>query len=286
MRKTFSALATLLFIFASCEKNPLPQVQEPQNIKIDFSVSAPSADTRSVKKDWAAGDKINIWFDENIDATPQLVLTYNGSTWTPSELSATTVAALSSEGEVHYFYEGYNDLSKYTTYTISPARYFEAKKVPLNGTYCYYSTFYFCSHEDVNYSFDGSTLRAILNKWVCENGLEVFVRGISNPGNYALKANSSLGLAAGPSLYPTSADVDGGIGGGSFFTAYYIKGLDYDVGGASFFVNASYIAASETVVFELYDIAASSTKTYTITGKYLPYSPYLRRVILDISDFS
>ena len=286
MRKTFSALAALLFIFASCEKNALPQVQEPQNIKIDFSVSAPSADTRSVKKDWAAGDKINVWFDLTNTATPQLVLTYNGSTWTPSTLSATTVAALKTDGtgKIYYFYEGHNDLSRYNVTEHSSSVEFEFAKTTVNTKDCYDATIVLGPKIDVNYTFDGSALRANLNSWTYTNAMvEVFVQGISSPADFALKSNHLYVLNG----FLLDATISSGISTFTISENRYARGQNSEAGGASFyFINVG-ITSSLNVTFELYNTFTMSARTYSVTGKELPYSSdKMRRIVLQATDFS
>lgn len=91
-----AAIAALLS--ASCNKSiETPVVPVPQgSIILDLNISGfdGAGDTKAVKADWAAGDKLNLWFDDwnytekANNPTPDLVITYDGSKWTAGELAA------------------------------------------------------------------------------------------------------------------------------------------------------------------------------------------------------
>ena len=80
-----TAIAALLS--ASCNKSiETPMVPAPQgSIILDLDIAGFAGDTKTVKKGWATGDKLNLWFDDwnytekANNPTPDLVITYDGS---------------------------------------------------------------------------------------------------------------------------------------------------------------------------------------------------------------
>ena len=84
-------------------------VPAPQgSIILDLDIAGFAGDTKAVKNGWAAGDKLNLWFDDwNTEKvnnpTPDLVITYNGSEWTADELAAGR--SLKESGKFSVLYE-------------------------------------------------------------------------------------------------------------------------------------------------------------------------------------
>ena len=114
-----SAFAAMLS--ASCSKSiETPAAPSPgEGIILDLSIAGfdGAGDTKAVKTGWAAGDKLNLWFDNwNYTAQannpiPDLVITYDGSKWTAGALAAGR--SLRPSGKFTVLYEGFNDLTKY-----------------------------------------------------------------------------------------------------------------------------------------------------------------------------
>ena len=84
MKKVFFAIAALAMVFAACDKTDLEN--DPDTIQLNITVANigpddPVTKASSIKEVWASGDQINIWYDANTGATPDLVITYDGSKW-------------------------------------------------------------------------------------------------------------------------------------------------------------------------------------------------------------
>ena len=84
MKKIFFALAALAMVFASCQKEGAESGSD--TIKLNITVADIGPDdsvtkASSIKEVWAEGDQIYIWYDSNTGATPDLVITYDGSKW-------------------------------------------------------------------------------------------------------------------------------------------------------------------------------------------------------------
>ena len=88
MKRIMTIFAVVAAILASCSKSE-PEtgkndVNENGRIKINLSVSNPGSGDDSkalVKTDWADGDQLLIWFDENSREKPDMAIKYNGSGW-------------------------------------------------------------------------------------------------------------------------------------------------------------------------------------------------------------
>lgn len=101
------------FSFVSCDKEADPVQTEKQTIQFDFTVGSLLTETKAVKTDWVDGDQINIWFDRNSEKTPDLVITYDGSSWKAGELRDGCELTEGTDKKLSALYESQNDLSKY-----------------------------------------------------------------------------------------------------------------------------------------------------------------------------
>lgn len=113
MKKFYSILIIgALTTIISCTKAEMPESYQDINCNISVCQIDDSPATKALKTGWANGDILNIWFDSNKDFTPNLTLTYNGSTWDASKVSTTILDALkASGGTIKVLWEGNNDLS-------------------------------------------------------------------------------------------------------------------------------------------------------------------------------
>lgn len=121
MKKTIyiAAAALLCAAAVSCQKVENAPAAEQNEITFNFTISSPSADTKAAKTGWVSGDKLNVWFDGNgtKQTVPDLILTYNGSSWDAGTLRAGVQEGLKASGALTLLYEGYNDISStYYTY--------------------------------------------------------------------------------------------------------------------------------------------------------------------------
>ena len=198
--KKYSILisACIALVLSSCVENEVPVNNEP--IKLNLNIPAFDTGTKAMKQGWAKGDKINIWFDGeycsfDYDA-PDLVITYNGSTWTAGPLRA---GASPTEGTMYLIYEGYNDISLYNPTAQGDTYYDIGSSLTRN----FGDKLYFCTplivigassrdRDDIGipYTFKDNTLESTTAPtWWFYTQFKVLVKGLeaSEAKNYLLQ---------------------------------------------------------------------------------------------------
>lgn len=177
MKKLFFAFAAFAALFiTSCQELVEPQEIEEQVISaytFNFTVSGTDDATKAIKKGWEEGDIINLWFD-GATGDPQAILTYDGESWTGTQLATDLV--LGEDGLVSALYEGHNDLAKLRN------------NVPL-----------VLENEKAGYLADDNMVYAQLNNWYYETPIQLVVPGIT--ANYADYSLSCEDLTAGSWLF-------------------------------------------------------------------------------------
>ena len=176
-----TAIAALLS--ASCNKSiETPVVPAPQDsIILDLDIAGFAGDTKAVKNGWAAGDKLNLWFDDwnyNEQAnnpTPDLVITYDGAKWTAEALAAGR--SLKSSGKFSVVYEGFNDLSKYKPHFSRGSQWFNPHSEWYDGVEVYFRPLVFHC-EQIDYTYKGNKLSATISGWWTPTQLKVLVKGL------------------------------------------------------------------------------------------------------------
>ena len=122
MKKFLFALAAMAMMFASCDKT------EPESgsdtVTLNITVAGLGSDDpvtkTSIKEVWENGDQIYIWYDTNTGATPDLVITYNGSKWTgPASIPAPSY----SKGYIKCLYDGRVKVASKTDYTYNSSTF-------------------------------------------------------------------------------------------------------------------------------------------------------------------
>ena len=187
-----TAIAALLS--ASCNKSiETPVVPTPQgSIILDLDIAGFAGDTKAVKKDWAVGDKLNLWFDDwNYTAqennpTPDLVITYDGSKWTAGALAAGR--SLKPSGKFSVMYEGSNNLSEYKSHFSRGSQWFNPHSEWYDDVEVYFRPLvYVCA--DIDYNYSGNKLTATISGWWTPTQLKVLVKGLSSAdaGSYILQ---------------------------------------------------------------------------------------------------
>ena len=147
-----------------------------------------------MKTGWAAGDKLNLWFDdwnytEKADnPIPDLVITYDGSKWTAGALAAGR--SLKPSGKFSVLYEGGNDLSACSSYWHVGQQFFEFPNLWVSeiGERSYYYHMIY-RKEDVSYTYSGNKLTATIADWYTPSAFKVLVKGLdpAAAGDYALQ---------------------------------------------------------------------------------------------------
>ena len=192
-----SALAAMLS--ASCSKSiETPAAPSPgESIILDLNIAGfdGAGDTKAVKTGWAAGDKLNLWFDDwNYSAQannpiPDLVITYDGAKWTAGALAAGR--SLKPNGKFTVLYEGFNDLTKYDSKFESggqaycpPSDLFGGLRVR-QCNIVYHKT-------SLDYTYADNKLTATISDWETYSGVKVLVKGLNSAeaANYMLNAKN------------------------------------------------------------------------------------------------
>ena len=179
-----TAIAALLS--ASCNKSiEAPVVPAPQgSIILDLNILGfeGAGDTKAVKKGWANGDKLNLWFDDwnynekTNNPTPDLVITYDGSKWTAGALAADR--SLKPSGKFSVVYEGFNDLSKYKPSFYMDAQWFDPHIERYDGCDVSFKPLVFHC-EGIDYTYAGNKLTATISGWYTPTPLKVLVKGLT-----------------------------------------------------------------------------------------------------------
>ena len=191
MKKIAIAFAAMMaaFSFVSCNKEKTPAQTEMPKVRFVFTVGDLAPETKAAKTGWTDGDRINIWFDDNCEVTPDLVLTYNGATW-DSGKPREGVSFANPGGKISAMYESLNDLSKY-----------KMEKDAEKGNLCFSygkssMVAYNVGRSDYSYSEREGTLSATLDNWSVISGVQVTLTGLPE-GEFALcaDADGALGVA-------------------------------------------------------------------------------------------
>ena len=299
-----AALAAMLS--ASCSKSiETPAAPSPgESIILDLSIAGfdGAGDTKAAKKDWAVGDKLNLWFDDwNYTAqannpTPDLVITYDGSKWTAEALAAGR--SLKPNGKFSVLYEGGNDLSKCSSYWHVGKQFFvyPAQGVAEIGERVgYYHII--CHKENVGYTYSDNKLTAAIADWTTPSAFKVLVKGLdpAAAGDYALQTVDVT--TPGAEKYPNTF---GGfcVNPGSEFPEFFNTGGNYkggvggvtDADGVAFYYN-SCTFNNATVEFRLFkkDAGGNFVRTASapqFTGKTLVTDgKSIKGIVIDKSKF-
>ena len=185
------AAAFAAMLSASCSKSiETPAAPSPgEGIILDLSIAGfdGAGDTKAVKTGWAAGDKLNLWFDDWNDTEkannpiPDLVITYDGAKWTARALAAGW--SLKSSGKFLAVYEGFNNLSGYSHEYYNGAVWFNPYYEQLSSELDYADTYfrqlsYF--KTGIAYTYDGNKLTATIADWETYSAFKVLVKGLDS----------------------------------------------------------------------------------------------------------
>ena len=293
-----AALAAMLS--ASCSKSiETPAAPSPgEGIILDLSIAGfdGAGDTKAVKKGWAAGDKLNLWFDDwNYTArannpTPDLVITYDGTKWDARALAAGR--SLKPSGKLRALYEGYNDLTKYVSKFSSGSQDFALPYEIVAGQRATPNRVMCASHGDVSYTYTGNKLTATIAKWEMYSAFKVLVKGLASAaaGDYALQVKNVttdkyFGNGGGFFLMPGSDCVFSGcMSGNSDGTVIGVPDAD----GVAFYYRYCECSNAD-IEFQLFKknaggVFEKTAKAPKFTGKTLVYAPFkITGIVIDKS---
>ncbi len=174
----------------------VPAPQGSIILDLDIAGFEGAGDTKAMKKGWVKGDKLNLWFDDwNYTAqennpTPDLVITYDGSTWNARALA--TGRSLKPSGKFTVLYEGFNDLTKYESKFSNGGQAYKAPSDLISGTRVRQNNIIYFKNS-LDYTYADNKLTATISDWVTYSGVKILVKGL-NPAeaaNYGLCAKNT-----------------------------------------------------------------------------------------------
>lgn len=183
------AAAAAALTMASCQKNESLETEDSaaaeEVVSLDISVGGldgGDAATKAIKKGWAVGDKINIWYDNNSAETPDLVIRYDGTAWMIDDEAAVSGKTPAASGTLNALYEASNDFS--SNYS---AGYFHVSQ-RIVGSNVYPIPMGACA-KSIAYTFSDGRLTSAIDSWTFLSNLQVVITGIdpSEAENYGLR---------------------------------------------------------------------------------------------------
>ena len=225
----------------------VPAPQGSIILDLDIAGFEGTGDTKAVKKGWAAGDKLNLWFDDwnyteqANNPTPDLVITYDGSNWTAGELAAGR--SLKPSGKFSVVYEGFNKLSEYKPLFSRGSQWFTPHSERYDGVEVYFIPLVFHC-ENIDYTYSGNKLSATISDWQTPTALKVLVKGldsakaesyilqtanVTTPGTEKYPSCFGAIIVRASNSYPT-------FGNGSSNNKGYMGGVQ-DADGVAFYYN-------------------------------------------------
>lgn len=269
MKKFFMlfAAAAAAFCLVSCSKAGIDNLSK--EIKLNIKVADLNGlATKAVKTGWESGDKINIWFDSNSSWDPDLVIKYDGTTWDIDKTVTTSGELPAASGRIKFFFEGNNDLSKYTR-TIWEIVHGFAGTANLLFSEDYYKPTY--------YTYSGGVLEFEISNWLPLSEFQVVITGI-DPEDYQLKCDQ-LQTFTEIEVRPDETNTTSGLYG------EFTDGVANADGAAFYFRGTDSPDVSADYKFTLKNKTTGFENTYTATGKTHSHSTFTAIKIPDSKFF-
>ena len=278
----FAATAALLAVASSCNKN---DDLSTDGVKVNIRVGDLAPGSKAVKNGWELVDVIHVYLDDADTYTPDFDLTYDGTKWTSSAISAAVEARLQASGNLRGFWEG----SNYCMTSASWDKYGSVIEFPglANEGTTGIIQYLVADFSSIAYTFDGTTLTANINSWRFRTDIQVVITGITfSPGAYTLYSNdidncNMISLQSGSAPYKCEVSYnDSGSTYGRIGSIANDDGVAF-VGGL-----ASNYSSGESITLYLVDNSASKTYSYTrvLTSALPKYT--LHAVKIPFSSFS
>ena len=179
----FMIAAVICAALTSCSNDEFNEQgkKSNQNIKFNIDVASITSGTRAIKQGWTEGDKLNIWFNNNTQQTPDLVLTYEAGEWETGDLrDGIDESYFTDSCDILAYYEACNDLSEYK---YNDGQF--SRTVTHGGTG--YSQIPMYVYGYAKYGFDKYTVSATIKDWLYDADMQVVVTGLTgDAGKYTL----------------------------------------------------------------------------------------------------
>lgn len=236
MKKIVMIFAAMAAVLSSCQKREIESVSvnDGKDIVLNICVSSPGVDDTKalIKTGWAANDEISIWYDSNVQETPDLVVTYNGEKWIQKQ-GATVSGNTPSTGTGKYAKSLYNGTVKVAS-------------------------------KD-EYTYENNTLTFNIANWKFLTELQIVVKGLTSDkaSDYTLACDKFTPLATGAG-YTVGSDA---ITASAGTKGVAVTGISNTDGVAFVFATADYSSSStdkKDFTFTLKDNTSGSevTKVY------------------------
>ena len=183
MKKTYMLLAAAAILAAavSCNKEQEILIEDPANptnIQVNITVGDMMPGTKAIKTGWANGDILHVYLDDNVTITPDFDLTYDGTKWTASAISAAVEARLkASSGKLDGFWESSNSCMSSASWEKGSdwMSFPERGNIDVTGVMGYLVA----DFSNVDYTYDGSTLTASISTWQFRSDAHIVVTGLT-----------------------------------------------------------------------------------------------------------
>ena len=234
MKKIMLIFAAMAVVFASCSKSEFESesVNGSKEYVLDINVAAPGADADTkalIKTDWAPGDNIKVWFDE--DTENYIVIKYSGSKW---ELDSGEIPEnlKKVDGKIKALYKGGVIVAATEDYTVT--------------------------NEG-----DKNVVRFYIDSWKFLTEIQVVVTGIPNTlgGVYFLKCDQFKALK-GDKYIVGESDITADLQ--SEYNTDVLGTDDNQDGHAFVFGTANYSSEEQTYKFTLKDVINDKEYTYSV----------------------
>lgn len=302
MKKTIILAGfALMAAFSSCNKSEMPEAATTDGIKLNITVADLSPETKAVKSGWENGDRLNLYFEgwnesatsDNYQKEPDMILKYDGSKWQiESQVASLSSRLKESGGKFSAFWESSNIMNFYSYEWASPTVYYHfllTRNAHTNYEDVKHSNMVVAS-EQIDYSFNGSTLTAAISTWDFLTKLKILVK----TEDTAVKGNAdNLVLQVkiednGDNLYPyPKGDVVVRANDVSILEASSnvigMQGAVAESDGLAFYYRYNHSTGSQ-IVFTLIDTSNGDKKQYTVKGKDLTTDSF-KAISIDYTKF-
>ena len=291
MKKVFSVLAAAAVAalgILSCSKEQMAETTpSEEGIQLNITVGqldgTADPDTKAVKTGWASGDRINIWYDENISQNPDLVIAYDGSKWAVDHSAAvsgkmpaasgTLTAMYVAGGLADFSYAGEEGTCRFSAPRFSSV--VDGANRPARMSLISYV-------DRTDYSFASDILTSNLADWLFRGtNVQVVISGLP-AGEWALKCDrfktpSSFNLTSNSPV--TRVMVNTGSAAGN----YALSVANADGRAFMYFCNGT----DTDFNFTLFNTGTGEKLVYLVSGKSLDATGYkLNAIKIPFSKFS
>lgn len=265
MKKIFAILAAAVAAFSlvSCNKEPIERPSTGLSLNITVTEMGGIA-TKAVKTSWVNGDKINIWYDANNGRNPDLVIKFDGSTWSRDNSAAVSGNAPSASGTLNAVYVGSNNLAEFDNYIDGGTFSYRTAKNGMVDDTNYPARPSLLSYVSATpYTCGSAVLTATLSAWQFgPNNTQIVITGLP-AGTWALKCNE---LLANSGFYLRDSQV---FIGNNLRNKYVLPVENPD--GKAYYMR-TFIGGSTDFVFTLFKVEDGTRLTYEVSGKALDTS--------------